>query len=188
MGAERIPLFCHCVYAGELHFNSDIKSIRNIGASSQRGGKISTELAKGEYEQKGTYEMTVSVKPPIHKEIKEPLMERVAKGDVFARQCPSRIVLNHVTSQWGVLVLAALLTGTYRFSELRRKVGGISERMLTQTLQQLEKDGFVNRKEFPVAPPHVEYSLTEIGKEIAEKVSNLVEWIETNMSRISSGN
>lgn len=128
------------------------------------------------------------MKPPTNNKIKEPLIERAAKGDVFARQCPSRLVLNHITSQWGVLVLAALLTGTYRFSELRRKIGGISERMLTQTLQQLGQDGFVDRKEFPVAPPHVEYSLTEVGKEIAEKIDDLVGWIEANMHRIPSHN
>jgi DNA-binding HxlR family transcriptional regulator len=136
--------------------------------------------------KKVSVKMTVSVKSPITNEVKESLIERAAKGDVFARQCPSRLVLNHVTSQWGVLVLVALLTGTYRFSELRRKISGISERMLTQALQNLEKDGFVDRKEFSVAPPHVEYSLTEVGKEIAEKIDDLVGWIEANMHRIPS--
>jgi DNA-binding HxlR family transcriptional regulator len=129
--------------------------------------------------------MTVPVKPKITKEINESLIERAAKGDVFARQCPSRLILNHVTSQWGVLVLAALLTGTYRFSELRRKIGGVSERMLTQALQNLEKDGFVDRKEFSVAPPNVEYSLTPVGIDIAKKVRDLVDWIEANLDRIN---
>ncbi len=129
--------------------------------------------------------MTAPVKSEITKEIKGSLLNKFEKGDVFVRRCPSRLVLNHVTSQWGVLVLAALLTGTYRFSELRRKIGGISERMLTQALQNLERDGFIDRKEFSVAPPHVEYSLTLVGREIAEKVSDLVDWIEVNIDRIN---
>lgn len=106
------------------------------------------------------------------------------QGDVFAEACPSRKVLNHVTSRWGVLVLVALLAGTHRFSGLRRKIGGVSERMLAQTLQQLEGDGFVARHALPVVPPHVEYSLTPVGVELAEKVRDLVDWLEGNLSRV----
>ena len=91
------------------------------------------------------------------------LSTRMRRGDLFATQCPSRDVLKHVTSRWGVLVLVALMEGTHRFSELRRKVGGVSEKMLAQTLQYLEKDGFINRVSLPVVPPHVEYSLTPLG-------------------------
>lgn len=106
------------------------------------------------------------------------------KGDLFAEKCPSRQVLNHVTSRWGVLILVALLDGTFRFSELRRKVGGVSERMLAQTLQWLEKDGFVLRTAYPVVPPHVEYSLTPLGKEVAQRVKVLAQWIEENIGEI----
>ena len=106
------------------------------------------------------------------------------KGDLFAEKCPSRQVLNHVTSRWGVLILVALLDGTFRFSELRRKVGGVSERMLAQTLQWLEKDGFVRRTAYPVVPPHVEYSLTPLGKEVAQRVKVLAQWIEENIGEI----
>lgn len=98
--------------------------------------------------------------------------------------CPSRGVLMHVTSRWGVLVLIALETGTRRFSELRRGIGGVSERMLAQTLQQLEGDGFVRRVAYQVVPPHVEYSLTPLGLEVAEKVRGLADWIELNIERI----
>ena len=80
------------------------------------------------------------------------------------------LVLEHVTSRWGVLVLAALLERSYRFSELRREVGGVSEKMLAQTLQTLERDGFVHRDAKPVIPPRVDYSLTELGREAAEQV------------------
>ncbi len=98
--------------------------------------------------------------------------------------CPSRGVLEHVTSRWGVLVLIALLEGTHRFSELRRKVAGVSEKMLSQTLQALEQDGFVYREVHPVIPPHVEYRLTPMGEEVATRVEVLAEWIEDSLPRI----
>lgn len=106
------------------------------------------------------------------------------RGEVLARECPSREILKHVTSQWGVLVLVALMEGTHRFSELRRKIGGVSEKMLAQTLQQLEKDGFVDRVSHPVVPPHVKYSLTALGKEIGQQVEALTDWIEVNLPKI----
>lgn len=109
------------------------------------------------------------------------LMER---GNVFAAQCPSREVLKHVTSRWGVLVLVALLGGTHRFSDLRRKIGGVSERMLAQTLQWLEQDGFVSRTSYPVVPPHVEYSLTPLGQEVGLRVEALADWIQEKLPNI----
>ena len=109
------------------------------------------------------------------------LMQR---GVLFSEKCPSREVLKHVTSRWGVLVLVALLGGTHRFSDLRRKIGGVSEKMLAQTLQWLEGDGFVLRTAYPVVPPHVEYSLTPLGLEVAQQVEGLADWIEENLPRI----
>jgi DNA-binding HxlR family transcriptional regulator len=106
------------------------------------------------------------------------------RGELFAVACPSRKVLQNVTSRWGVLVLVALMAGTYRFSELRRKIGGVSEKMLAQTLQALEADGFVLRTARPVVPPHVEYSLTRMGQEVAREVESLADWIEGNLYRI----
>ena len=112
------------------------------------------------------------------------LTEQMRDGNLFAEQCPSRDVLKHVTSRWGVLILVALQDGTHRFSDLRRKMGGVSEKMLAQTLQWLEADGFVNRKSYPVVPPHVEYSLTQLGVEVAQKVAELADWIEGNLPRV----
>ena len=112
------------------------------------------------------------------------LKEAMLRGDVMADKCPSRAILNHVTSRWGVLLLIALRGGTHRFSELRRKVGGISEKMLAQTLQALESDGFVERISYPVVPPHVEYLLTPMGEQISEKVETLADWIESNLAHI----
>jgi DNA-binding HxlR family transcriptional regulator len=114
-----------------------------------------------------------------------PLSERMQRGDLMAEACPSREVLKHVTSRWGVLVLIALESRTLRFSELRRAIGGVSERMLAQTLQWLEHDGMVDRVAHDVVPPHVEYSLTPLGREAAEKVRSLADWIETSMPRIA---
>ncbi|MCA6968196.1 winged helix-turn-helix transcriptional regulator [Pectobacterium carotovorum] len=112
------------------------------------------------------------------------LLPILPAGDVFAEKCPSRQILNHVTSRWGVLILIALLDDTHRFSQLRRRIGGVSERMLAQTLQWLESDGFVLRTAYPVVPPHVEYSLTPLGKEVGERVKELAVWVEENLDDI----
>lgn len=106
--------------------------------------------------------------------------------NVLAADCPSRAVLKHLTSQWGVLVMFALQDGTLRFSALRRRVGGVSERMLAQTLQALEGDGLVLRVAHPVVPPHVEYSLTVLGAEAAELVGALGRWIEANLPQMQA--
>ncbi|HPG80271.1 MAG TPA: helix-turn-helix domain-containing protein [Piscinibacter sp.] len=111
--------------------------------------------------------------------------EPLLRGNLFAAECPSREVLQHVTSRWGVLVLVALLgSGTLRFSELRRGIGGVSERMLAQTLQWLESDGFVLRVEHPVQPPHVDYRLTPLGREVGRHVRELFDWIEGKLPAI----
>lgn len=110
--------------------------------------------------------------------------ELMQRGQLFAEKCPSREVLKHVTSRWGVLLLVALLSGAQRFSDLRRKVNGISEKMLAQTLQWLEGDGFVERISYPVVPPHVEYRLTPLGEEIGRKVEALADWIEVKLPEI----
>ena len=112
--------------------------------------------------------------------------EPLLRGNLFAAECPSRAVLQHVTSRWGVLVLVALLAGgTQRFSELRRRIGGVSEKMLAQTLQWLEADGFVQRLAHPVVPPHVDYSLTPLGVQVAQHVRELADWIEGMMPAIA---
>jgi DNA-binding HxlR family transcriptional regulator len=103
--------------------------------------------------------------------------------------CPYRLVLEHVTSRWGVLVLIGLLDRPYRFSELRRAIshdGGrrVSEKMLTQTLQTLERDGLVHRDAKPVIPPRVDYSLTDLGREAAEQVRALSQWTHRRMDDV----
>ncbi|MHB9859802.1 winged helix-turn-helix transcriptional regulator [Streptomyces sp. YIM S03343] len=98
--------------------------------------------------------------------------------------CPYRLVLEHVTSRWGVLVLIELLDHPRRFSELRRVIGRVSEKMLTQTLQTLERDGLVHRDAKPVIPPRVDYSLTDLGREAAGQVRALALWTKDRMADV----
>ena len=112
------------------------------------------------------------------------VLDAPERGNVYAPMCPSRAVLDHVTSRWGVLVLVALLGGSHRFSELGRKVAGVSDKMLAQTLKALERDGFVVRTAYVEVPIRVEYALTELGKEVAARLEDLTEWIEANIAAI----
>lgn len=115
------------------------------------------------------------------------LLSQWEKGDVLAAECPSRAVLQHLTNRWGTLVMLALTAQpSLRFAQLRRRIGGVSERMLAQTLQQLEADGFVLRTAHAVVPPHVDYSLTPLGQEVAPHLVALVGWIEGALPRILS--
>mgnify|MGYP000995007185 CR=1 FL=1 len=122
----------------------------------------------------------------IQQQDRETLTARVRRGDLFTGDgnCRSRDVFAHVTSLWGVLCLIALRDGTQRYSALRRRTNGVSEKMLTQTLRQLEADGFVRRTAYPVMPPRVEYDLTELGHEVAAHVAALADWFELNLPRI----
>ena len=98
-------------------------------------------------------------------------------GDCFRDDCPAREVLNHVSNRWGGLVLGALLERDMRYSEVRTRVGGISEKMLAQTLDVLERDGLIVRTSHPVVPPRVEYALTASGRGLAERLMDLFRWI-----------
>lgn len=104
--------------------------------------------------------------------------------DVFARNCTSRETMEHVTGRWGILAMVALRDGTTRFNALRRRVDGVSEKMLSQTLQALDRDGLVLREARPTIPPHVEYSLTPLGRDVAEKLFDLIELLENRMPEV----
>ena len=105
--------------------------------------------------------------------------ERVLKAN-----CPSRTVLDHVTSRWGVLVLVALTQGPLRWSELRRTIQGVSEKMLASTLRTLELDGLVAREVAPTTPPRVDYSLTPLGLSLNEQLLPLVSWVSAHADEI----
>lgn len=98
--------------------------------------------------------------------------------DVFQRGCSSRQTLEIVAAKWGVLALAALRDGSVRFNALRRKIDGVSEKMLSQTLQALERDGLVVREVRETIPPHVEYSLTALGTQVSDSLASLIRVIE----------
>lgn len=106
------------------------------------------------------------------------------RGNLRVAECPSRSVLDHVTSRWGALVLLLLREDILRFSELARGIGGVSEKMLTQTLRSLEGDGFLVRTVYPTRPPKVEYRLTRLGEEVALRVESLTEWVEDHTQEI----
>ncbi|MFI8088715.1 winged helix-turn-helix transcriptional regulator [Streptomyces sp. NPDC086080] len=110
--------------------------------------------------------------------------ERDLPFDVFAKACPSRGTLEHVTGRWGGLTLGALYEGSLRFNELRRRVDGVSEKMLSQTLQALERDGLVHREAQPTNPPRVDYELTPLGREVAERLLSLIHCVEDSMDTV----
>ncbi|WP_406173829.1 winged helix-turn-helix transcriptional regulator [Streptomyces sp. NBC_00996] len=104
--------------------------------------------------------------------------------NVFARSCPSRGTLEHVTGRWGALTLGALHEGSLRFNELRRRVDGVSEKMLSQTLHALERDGLVRRDAQPTNPPRVDYELTPLGRDVAERLMTLIQFVEGRMDDV----
>jgi DNA-binding HxlR family transcriptional regulator len=112
----------------------------------------------------------------------EPFDELVA--DVFARRCPSRPVLGSATGKWGLLALTALTEGSYRFNALRRRVDGVSEKMLSQTLHALERNGLVTRDVQATIPPRVEYALTPLGARVAARLRDLIDLVEAEMPAV----
>lgn len=114
-----------------------------------------------------------------------PSQELVA--DVFARGCTSRAAFDVVTSKWASLALLALGEGSYRFNALRRRVEGVSEKMLSQTLQALERDGMVTRDVVTTIPPRVEYGLTPLGERVAEKLRALADLLEATAAEGALG-
>ena len=105
-------------------------------------------------------------------------------GQVLSNECPSRELMEHLTNKWSVLVLRCLKDGVHRFSVLKQRIEGVSEKMLAQTLKILEQDGFILRTVYPVVPPKVEYQLTILGSQAADKVNNLLDWLERSTPEI----
>lgn len=106
-------------------------------------------------------------------------------ADVYSPKCPTRQVLDHIAGKWTVLVIDSLLDqGTMRYTELSRRIGGVSQKMLTQTLRSLETDGFLTRTVHPTIPPRVEYELTDLGRSLAEPIAALRRWTESHINDI----
>lgn len=104
---------------------------------------------------------------------------------VYARDCPSRQILDRIGDTWSVLIVSALADGPRRYSELAGRIQGISPKMLTQTLRGLERDGMIGRTIFPEVPPRVEYALTGLGRSLLGLVSGLESWAEAHISEVA---
>jgi DNA-binding HxlR family transcriptional regulator len=107
-------------------------------------------------------------------------------ADVYARNCPSRQLLDRIGDTWSVLIVAMLADGPRRYTELARKIEGVSPKMLTQTLRGLERDGLISRTVYPVVPPRVDYALTGLGESLLGLVTALEQWAEGNIEHVES--
>ncbi|MFE3202663.1 winged helix-turn-helix transcriptional regulator [Embleya sp. NPDC059237] len=105
-------------------------------------------------------------------------------ADVYSAKCATRQVLDHIAGKWTVLIVDVLRDGPMRYTELSRRIEGVSQKMLTQTLRSLETDGFVLRTVTPTIPPRVDYTLTDLGRSLGEPIRALREWTETHINEI----
>lgn len=101
-------------------------------------------------------------------------------------RCLSRVVLERIADKWTALIIHVLATGTHRYAELQREIGGVSQKMLTQTLRTLERDGLVQRKVYAVVPPKVEYTLTSLGRTLVEPLQAICRWSEKHLAQLEA--
>lgn len=104
--------------------------------------------------------------------------------DAYDADCPTRLVLDRIADKWAVLVLGLLANGPVRFNALRREIGGVSQKMLSQTLKSLERDGLVHRQVTPTVPITVEYSATPLGKTLAATLDGIRIWAEAHIAEV----
>jgi DNA-binding HxlR family transcriptional regulator len=109
-----------------------------------------------------------------------------SSASVLDAQCPSRLVLDRIADKWTAIVIQLLSKKTMRYAELHREIGGISQKMLTQTLRSLERDGLIQRKVYPVVPPRVEYSLSRLGRTLIEPLRTLCRWSEKHLAELQA--
>ena len=108
----------------------------------------------------------------------------IVHADPFDPRCPSRRVIDRIGDRWSVLVILVLADGTKRYGDLARTIGGVSQKMLTQTLRGLERDGLVNRTVYAEVPPRVEYDLTALGRSLLGPVQDLTAWATEHMGEV----
>lgn len=104
--------------------------------------------------------------------------------DIYSDRCPARAVLDRIADKWALLILDRLSSGTARFNTLKREIKGISQKVLSQTLKKLERDGLILRTAYPTVPVTVEYSLTPLGETLTKAVARFAHWAEANMDAI----
>lgn len=127
--------------------------------------------------QKGT---TLSTSTVVNLRNAKPQLRDVDISKVTFADCPVRDLVSQIGGKWSVLLLEALAQRPYRFGELRRMVPDISQRMLTQTLRELQRDGYIGREVFPTKPPSVEYRMTDLGYSLYDPLAQLLNWAEAN--------
>jgi DNA-binding HxlR family transcriptional regulator len=108
------------------------------------------------------------------------------KPNVYNRDCPSQSILALIGSKWSILVVCSLRDGALRTHAIKRRLAGVSSKMLTQTLRELERHGIVRREDFGEVPPRVEYSLSPLGRSLAALVMNIEEWVTANYTRMTT--
>jgi DNA-binding HxlR family transcriptional regulator len=104
----------------------------------------------------------------------------------YAKDCPSRQILDRIGDTWSVLTVVMLADGPHRYSELAKRIQGVSPKMLTQTLRGLERDGLITRKVYPVVPPRVDYALTQLGQSLYSLVEGLEKWAEAHIEDVQA--
>jgi DNA-binding HxlR family transcriptional regulator len=114
------------------------------------------------------------------------MVKNSSNGSVMDAQCPSRLVLDRIADKWTALIIHVLANGTKRYAVIQREIGGISQKMLTQTLRSLERDGLVQRTVYPVVPPKVEYALTRLGRTLIEPLQSLCRWSEKHLAELQA--
>ncbi len=114
------------------------------------------------------------------------LLETTNPWNVFDSRCPTRQVLDLIADKWTVLIIRRLADGTLRFAQLRRSVDGISQKVLTNILRSLERDGIVTRRIYACVPPKVEYTLTSLGRSLCDLVEGICSWAEANIEQVQA--
>ena len=107
-------------------------------------------------------------------------------GDAYDPDCPTRHVLDRIGDKWAVLVMLTLKDGPVRFNDLRRRIGAISQKMLSQTLKSLERDGLVSRSVVPTVPVSVTYAVTPLGRTLMAAMQSIIDWAETRMPEVAA--
>lgn len=111
-------------------------------------------------------------------------MNAMLQGNPYSAQCPTRYVLDHIADKWAALIMGLLVQQPLRFNTLLRQIDGLSQKVLSQTLKRLERDGLVNRQAFATVPVTVEYSMTPLGATLAESLKVVVAWAQDNMQAV----
>lgn len=106
------------------------------------------------------------------------------QGNAFDPDCPTRVLLDRIGDKWSVLVILSLTDGPRRFTELRRGIGGVTPKVLTQTLRAMERDGLITRRIYAEVPPRVEYDMTPLGRSLHDPIRAITDWAEDHIDEV----